>query len=73
MLAGNSSTSLSESEEQINFSQKSSHMLKMASESFIYAPCCCFQVFFSKFSPVLPNVENELKILELINHIQTGK
>ena len=32
-----------------------------------------FRSFSQNFPPVLPNVENELKILELINHIQTGK
>ena len=37
LLAGNSSTSLAGSGEQINFSQKSPKMLKMASESFIHA------------------------------------
>ena len=37
LLAGNSSTSLAGSGEQINISQKSPKMLKMASESFIHA------------------------------------
>ena len=37
MLAGNSAISLSESEEQINMSQQSPKMLKMASESFIHS------------------------------------
>ena len=37
LLAGNSSISLAGSEEQISFSQHSPKMLKMASESFIYA------------------------------------
>ena len=37
LLAGNSSISLAVSEEQINFSQQSPKMLKMASESFIHA------------------------------------
>ena len=37
LLAGNSSISLARSEEQINFSQQSPKMLKMASESFIHA------------------------------------
>ena len=37
LLAGNYSVSLSESEEQINFSWQSLKMLKMASESFIHA------------------------------------
>ena len=37
LLAGNSSISLAGSEEQINFSQQSPNMRKMASESFIRA------------------------------------
>jgi len=43
LLAGKSSISLSGSVEQINFSQQSPKMLKMASESFIdFMLCCCF-------------------------------
>ena len=37
LLAGNSSNSLARSKEQINFSQQSPKMFKMASESFIHA------------------------------------
>ena len=37
LLAGSSSISLAGSEEQVNFSQQSPKMLKMASESFIHA------------------------------------
>ena len=47
---GNSSISLVGSEEQINVSQKSPNVLKMASESFIRDLCCFFiGLFFSKF------------------------
>ena len=49
LLAGNSSISLTGSEEQINFSKQSPKMLKMASESFIYA-LLLFLSLFLKFS-----------------------
>ena len=49
LLAGNSSTSLAGSGEQINFYQKSSKMLKKASESFIHALLLFSSFFFSKF------------------------
>ena len=53
MLAGISSTSLAGSEEQINFSQKSPKMLKMASESFIHA-LLLFSGLFRKISRWVP-------------------
>ena len=46
---GNSSISLSGSEEQINVSQKSPNVLKMASESFIRVLLFFYRSFFSKF------------------------
>ena len=46
MLAGNTSNSLAGSEEQINFSQHSPKMLKMASESFILALLLFLGLFF---------------------------
>ena len=49
LLAGNSSTNLAGSGEQINFYQKSSKMLKKASESFIHALLLFSSLFFSKF------------------------
>ena len=45
LLAGNSTISLARSEEQINFSQQSLKMLKMASESFIQASLLFFGLF----------------------------
>ena len=41
LLAWNISISLAGSEEQVNFSQQSPQMLKMASERFIHALSCC--------------------------------
>ena len=53
LLAGNSSISLAGSVEQINFSQQSPKMLKMASESFIHA-LLLFLGLFLKISRWLP-------------------
>ena len=51
LQAGNSSISLPGSEEQINVSQQSPKMLKMASESFIHA-LLLFLVLFLKYFPL---------------------
>ena len=53
LLAGNSSISLAGSEEQINFSQQSPKMLKMASESCVHA-LLLFLGLFLKISPWVP-------------------
>ena len=50
MLAGNLFISLAGSEEQINFSQQSPKMLKIASDMFIHA----FFVVFRSFSQNFP-------------------
>ena len=55
LVAGNSTISLARSEEQINFSQQSLKMLKMASESFR----CCSLVFFSNFPVGCPCTNKE--------------
>ena len=53
LLAGNSSISLAGSEEQINFSQQSPKMLKMASESCVHA-LLLFLGLFLKISRWVP-------------------
>ena len=53
LLAGNSFISLAGSEEQINFSQQSPKMLKMALESFIHA-LFLFLGLFLKISRRVP-------------------
>ena len=53
LLAGNSSISFAGSEEQIHFSQQSSKMLKMASESFIHALLLVLGLF-PKISRLFP-------------------
>ena len=53
LLAGNSSISLAESEEQIHFSQQSPKMLKMDSQSFIHA-LLLFLGLFLKMSRWVP-------------------
>ena len=53
LLAGNSFISLAGSEEQINFSQQSPKMLKMALESFIHA-LLLFLGLFLKISRRVP-------------------
>ena len=45
LLAGNSSISLAGSEEQINVSQQSPKMLKMASEGFFHALLLFLRLF----------------------------
>ena len=64
LLAGNSSISLTGSEEQINFSKQSPKMLKMAKESFvtILMLYCCFSVFFSKFSKTVAEIIKKCKL-----------
>ena len=61
LLAGNSSTSLAGSGEQINFYQKSSKMLKKASESFIHA-LLLFSSFFSQNSRWVPLKMANIKV-----------
>ena len=61
LLAGNSSTSLAGSGEQINFSQKSPKMLKKASESFIHA-LFLFSSFFSQNSRWVPLKMANIKV-----------
>ena len=53
LLGRNSSISLAGSEEQINFSQQSPKMLKMASETFIHA-LLLFLGLFLKISRCVP-------------------
>ena len=53
MLAGNSSVTLAGSEEQINFSQQTPNMLKIALESFIHA-LLLFLGLFLKISRWVP-------------------
>ena len=53
LLAGNSSISLAGSEEQINFSQQSPKMLKMASEISVHA-LLLFLGLFLKISRWVP-------------------
>ena len=61
LLAGNSSTNLAGSGEQINFYQKSSKMLKKASESFIHA-LLLFSSFFSQNSRWVPLKMANIKV-----------
>ena len=61
LLAGNSSTNLAGSGEQINFYQKSSKMLKKASESFIHA-LLLFSSLFSQNSPCVPLKMASIKV-----------
>ena len=62
LLAGNSSTSLAGSGEQINFYQKSSKMLKKASEhGFIHA-LLLFSSFFSQNSRWVPLKMANIKV-----------
>ena len=48
-------------------------LLKWLQKALFMPLVVVFRSFSQNFPPVLPNVENELKILELINHIQTGR
>ena len=67
LLAGNSSISLAGSEEQINFSQQSPKMLKMASESFIHV-LLLFLDLFLKISRWVPlNSQTRVSSSETIN------
>ena len=67
LLAGNSSISLAGSEEQINFSQQSPKMLKMASESFIHVLLLFLDVFL-KISRWVPlNSQTRVSSSETIN------
>ena len=67
LLAGNSSISLAGSEEQINFSQQSPKMLKMASESFIHV-LLLFLALFLKISRWVPlNSQTRVSSSETIN------
>ena len=65
LLAGNSSISLAESEELITFSQKSSKMLKMASESFVHF-LLLFLGLFSKFPARCPRSKKFFFSLETL-------
>ena len=56
LLAGNLFISLAGSEEQINFSQQSPKMLKIASDIFIYAFFVVFRSFSQNFLLVAPEI-----------------
>ena len=75
MLAENSPISLAGSEEQINFSQQSPKMLKMASESFIHALLLFLGLFLkiSRWVPLheLQRTANVGSIEDLISKLYT--
>ena len=65
LLGRNSSISLAGSEEQINFSQQSPKMLKMASETFIHASLL-FLGLFLKISRCVPLIRSQLSFNYLL-------